>query len=73
MNIIENVWGLLARAVYENGRQYNNKTELKEAIVAAWENIPQDQIQSMYDGLPRRILSLHNAKGKHTKYQSFPP
>lgn len=36
MNIIENVWGLLAREVYKNGRQYNNKGELSEAITAAW-------------------------------------
>lgn len=68
MNIIENVWGLLARAVYKNGRQYNNKDELKEAVLEAWENISHDQIQSLYDSLPRRILRLYDAKGKHTKY-----
>lgn len=68
MNIIENVWSILARKVYEGGRQYNNKNELKEAIEASWENIHQDQIQSLYDSLPRRILALHDAKGKWTKY-----
>lgn len=68
MNIIENVWSILAREVYKDGRQFNNKTELKEAIELAWPNIPQAKIQSLYDSLPRRILALHDAKGKYTKY-----
>jgi DDE superfamily endonuclease len=68
MNIIENIWGILAREVYKNGRQYNNKDELTDAIVAAWQNIPQAKIKSLYDSLPRRILALYDAKGKHTKY-----
>lgn len=68
MNIIENVWSILAREVYKNGRQFNNKAELREAIEAAWRNIGQDKIQSLYDSLPRRIIALHDAKGKQTKY-----
>lgn len=68
MNIIENLWSTLARKVYENGRQYNNKDELKEAIEAAWQNIAQDKIHALYDSLPRRIIALHDAKGKWTKY-----
>lgn len=67
MNIIENVWSILAREVYKNGRQFNNKTELKEAIVTAWKS-PPDQIQSLFGSLPRRIIALHDAKGKYTKY-----
>lgn len=68
MNIIENVWGISAREVYKNGRQYNNKDELTEAIVAAWQNISQAKIKSLYDSITRRILALYDAKGKHTKY-----
>lgn len=68
MNIIENVWSILAREVYKNCRQFNTKAELKEAIEAAWPNIPQDKIRLLYDGVPRRIIALHDAKGKYTKY-----
>lgn len=68
MNIIENVWSILAREVYKNARQYNNKNELNEAITAAWQNIPQTKIESLYNSLPRRIIALHDAKGKWTKY-----
>lgn len=68
MNIIENVWSILAREVYKEGRQYNNKDELKQAITTAWQKIPQDKITSLYDSIPRRIIALHDAKGKWTKY-----
>lgn len=68
MNIIENMWSLLARKVYEGCRQYHNKAELMDGIKMAWQNISQDQIQSLYQSLPRRIIALHDAKGKWTKY-----
>lgn len=68
MNIIENVWSMLAREVYKNGHQFNNKAELTEAIEAAWQTISQDYIKSLFDGLPRRIIALHDSKGNHTKY-----
>lgn len=59
---------LLVRDVYKEGRQYNNKSEYSDAIIAAWESISQIQIQSLYDSLPRRIHALYDVKGKHTKY-----
>ncbi|CAD7085143.1 unnamed protein product [Hermetia illucens] len=68
MNIIENVWSILARKVYENGRQYSNKDKLKEAIRVAWANIPYDKFRSLCDNFPRRIIALHDARGKWTKY-----
>lgn len=68
MNIIENVWGLMAREVYKDCRQYDNKRQLEDAIQAAWEIISQDQIQSLFNSLPHRILALHSAKGHATKY-----
>ena len=68
MNIIENVWSILAREVYKDGRQFNNKAELEEAIETAWQNLPNAKIQGLHDTLPHRILALHDAKGKHTKY-----
>jgi hypothetical protein len=33
LNPIANVWGLLARLVYEGGRQFNNLTDLKNEIL----------------------------------------
>lgn len=68
MNIIENVWSILAREVYKEGRQYSNRDELKKSIVAAWKNIDHSKIRKLYHSLPRRMIALYDAKGKHTKY-----
>lgn len=41
---IENVWGNLARRVYQYGRQFNSKNELKSSIVQEWNRIDQTEI-----------------------------
>jgi transposase len=42
LNPIENVWGLLARRIYAQGRQYETQRELKMAILHEWEIIEQN-------------------------------
>lgn len=37
VNSMENLWGILARAIYTNGIQYTNKEDLKAAIISAWD------------------------------------
>lgn len=68
LNIIENVWSILAREVYKHGRQYANKAELTDAIKSCWKNIDHDKIKGLYESLPRRMEALYRAEGKHTKY-----
>ena len=38
LNPMENLWGLIVVKVYEGGRQYSAISELKNAIIDAWEN-----------------------------------
>ena len=68
MNIIENVWIILARRVYAGGRQYSNFHELVKAIEIGWEIIEEITIQGLYNGLQRRIMALYNSRGKSTRY-----
>lgn len=68
MNIIENVWGLLARKVYEGCRHYATKEGLIDGIKDAWRTLDQRTIQNLYHGLQRRIIALYDANGGHTKY-----
>ena len=37
LNPIENLWGLIVAKVYKGGRQYSAISELKNAILDAWE------------------------------------
>ena len=41
LNPIENVWGLLAREVYSNGKQYFRVQELKDALNKAWKKLDE--------------------------------
>jgi len=68
LNIIENLWGLLARKVYADGKQYNSIQELKLAIQQAWKEIPQETIQKLYDSLPTRMFEVIKRQGNATKY-----
>jgi len=68
LNPIENVWGWLARTVYENGRQFNNKAELREAIQKAWKELDQTKVQDLIDKMPNRMFDVIRNCGSWTKY-----
>ncbi len=68
INSIENVWGLLSRAVYEDGKQYDDYGELKEAITNAWEKIDMNTLNNLAKGISRRLIELAEKKGGVTSY-----
>ena len=39
LNPLENMWGILSRMVYENGKQYYFVSELGAVIFKAWDKI----------------------------------
>uniref|UniRef100_A0A915MAQ4 Transposase n=1 Tax=Meloidogyne javanica TaxID=6303 RepID=A0A915MAQ4_MELJA len=47
-NPLENAWGQLARKVYENGRQFENVQQLKEAIRVAWDQIQLTELIELH-------------------------
>jgi len=55
LNVIENVWGILARLVYENGRQFANHDELIRQINVKWNLITTNYLKSLVDDMPTRI------------------
>ena len=68
LNIIENVWSTLSRAVFRGETQFQTVSELKEALTAAWEAIPLNSLQVLYKSLPKRIISVLENRGGSTKY-----
>lgn len=61
---MESLWGLLARAVYKNGKQYDTKEELVEAIKNEWEAIPVSKLQSLAKSMKTRCLEVYKADGR---------
>ena len=67
-NPIEKLWGLIVAKVYEGGQQYSTISELKNAILHAWEKIPSVQLQKLVDSTPRQIFEVFKANIRSTKY-----
>ena len=63
LNPIENLWGILSRRVYRNGRQFQNVCELKEAIAEEWRLISNSELQNLVETMPNRIFNLINCNG----------
>ncbi|KAF0710331.1 hypothetical protein AaE_012585 [Aphanomyces astaci] len=68
LNPIENVWGVLAREVYLNGKQFGSVDELKAAIKREWAKISQDYLLKLIKSMPKRCVHVIQAKGGKTKY-----
>ncbi|KAF0710232.1 hypothetical protein AaE_012621 [Aphanomyces astaci] len=63
LNPIENVWGVLARKVYANGRQFDSKEGLKAQILASWREIDQEYLHHLVDGMPTRVAQIILRRG----------
>ena len=45
LNPIENAWAKLSRLVYKDGKQFNSKSELEDAISPSWNKLETDFIR----------------------------
>ena len=68
LNIIENVWGHLVRAVYPNGKQYSSREELLIAIGTAWWDLSECYLQKLYKSIPRRLYKVIEQNGRTIDY-----
>lgn len=66
LNIIENLWGDLKRAVH--ARHPSNLTELEMYCKEEWSKLPQSRIQTLIRGYKKRLEAVIFAKGGSTKY-----
>jgi len=68
LNPMENLWGILSRAVYKNGKQFSSINELKSEILLEWLNIPKKTLQNLVSSMEQRIFELILKAGGATKY-----
>lgn len=68
LNIIENVWGIMASTIYANGKQFFSKEDLKLAIIKCWDEFDQSSIMNMFQSIPKRLVACINNKGGNIKY-----
>ncbi|GBM78652.1 Transposable element Tc3 transposase [Araneus ventricosus] len=68
LNPIENVWGIMSRKVYENGRQFYSVNALKTAIESAWYNLEPEILQILITSMEKRIYDVILKNGKTLNY-----
>lgn len=62
LNIIENVWGLLAQMIHAYGRQFDNVEELTDAVHSCWLRVTATYIRGLYESILRRLFSVIKQK-----------
>lgn len=68
LNPIENLWGIMVRRVYANGRQFDNVQQLKQAILAAWESIDEALRLSLVSSMHSRCVEVIKSHGGTIPY-----
>ncbi|GFT82473.1 transposable element Tcb1 transposase [Trichonephila clavipes] len=62
MSPIEHVWDLVCRRLARDPRPGASKDEFLLRIQAIWNSLPQEDIQNLFDSMPRRIAALIAAR-----------
>lgn len=68
MNPIEHVWDELGRRIKGRTPTPGTLRALKEALTFEWDRIPQETIDNLIRGMPRRLTTLQRARGGNTRY-----
>ena len=68
LNPIENLWGVLARAVCKNGRQFKKKEELRKRVFEAWASIKVEFLKKLARSMKNRCDEVLLEKGGKTRY-----
>ena len=68
LNPMENVWGILVRIIYGNGKQYENVSQLKEAIERAAFEVDNCELQRLSEAMPNRVVEVIQNNGSYTSY-----
>lgn len=68
LDIIKIVWGYVAMDIYKNGRRYESKEQLRDAVFDSFMNISVDIIKSLYHSIPLHIISVIERRGAIIDY-----
>ena len=68
LNIIENVWGIVSKKVYEGGKSYETCDELWESVSNHFLAISDETVQNLFQSIPSRLVQVVELRGKRTQY-----
>lgn len=65
---MKNIWGIMVRRMYGEGKQYDNVEQLREAIREAWEDIGLEVPHTLIDSMLNRIFEGIKKNGASINY-----
>ena len=65
LNPIENLWAILKRRVYANGRQFDSKNELWDALQEVSKSITTEEIKNLVKSVDKRLFTVIKRNGNH--------
>ena len=68
LNIMENVFGWMARGIYENGTQFSSLQELKTALTSCFNTLPASVCKKCIISMPDRLCDILLKNGSHTRF-----
>ncbi|GBM68224.1 hypothetical protein AVEN_96146-1 [Araneus ventricosus] len=68
LNLMEDLWGILAQDVHKNGRLYRSKSDIKAAIKNCWNNIDTDTFDALPGSMNRRLMQTLEKRCSHITY-----
>ncbi|GFW28961.1 transposable element Tcb1 transposase [Trichonephila clavipes] len=66
LNVIENLWSQLEKAVHEH--EITSKEGLKKVMREEWAKLSVETTKTVVESMPRRLQAVIQAKGYATKY-----
>jgi transposase len=67
LNPIENIWALMKDAI-STKYTIKNISQMKEALQAEWDKIPESKFNELVASMPDRIQAVLQAHGGHTRW-----
>lgn len=68
MNPIEHVWDYLKRMIRDREVRPATLRDLRTSVGEEWDRMPQDYVNNLIRGMPRRVMALARAQGGNTHY-----
>ena len=68
LNPTENLWGILARQIYADGRWFEDKDILWCAVKESWEAISNNTLLNLINSMNNRWVDVLQDKGSACKY-----
>jgi len=68
LNPIENIWRILARAVYAKNKKFDNVKDLKTEILKQWSLLDKSLLINLINSMPKRLFEVAKAQGGAINY-----